>query len=144
MTPYLKVIGPGSCTSGGPREDHRAILTSAASKFPLNIGLPAGIAAPAPGSTATPVTSASTPSTTLRVPLGADSFAEASSSEYGGAVVVVAASASVPPLTATPAPVSKPGPPHVRASSNFLPVGCMWRTKASWPPAPNVVVVPVT
>src|SRR6185437_462479 len=105
-------------------EGHRAILTSAASKFPLKIVLPPGVVAPAPGSTTTPATSASTPWTTLRVPLGADSLAEASSSEYGGAIVVVAASARVPPLTATPAPVSKPGPPHVRASSNFLPVGC--------------------
>src|SRR4029077_8943698 len=123
---------------------YRAILTSAASKFPPNVVLPFGVAAPAAGFATTPGTSASTPSTTARVPLGADSLAEAASNEYGGAVVVVAASMNVAPLTATPAPVSKPVPPHVTASNNFLPVGCRWSTKASWLPAPNVVVAPAT
>jgi hypothetical protein len=103
------------------RSRYRAILTSAASKFPLNVVLPPGVAVPAAGAAATPGTSASTPSTTARMPLGADNLAEAASNEYGGAVVVVAASMSVAPLTATPAPVSKPGPPHVKASSNFFP-----------------------
>src|SRR5262249_60671645 len=76
--------------------------------------------------------------------LPADNFAEAGSNEYGGALFVVAASISVPPFRATPAPVSKPGPPQVTASRIFLPVGCTWRTKASWSPAPKLVVVPAT
>ena len=89
MTPLRQVIGqaPARLAAG---EGHRAILTSASSKFPPKIVLPPGVVAPAPGSTTTPVTSASTPWTTLRVPLDADSFAEASSSEYGGAAVAVA------------------------------------------------------
>src|SRR5262245_45880329 len=123
---------------------YRAILTSAASKFPLKVVLPAGVAAPALRAVTPPATSASTPLTTARVPLGADNFAGATSNEYGGPVVVVAASMRVPPLTATPAPVSKPVPPHVKACSNLLPVGCRWSTKASWEPAPKVVVVPAT
>src|SRR5262245_52014259 len=122
----------------------RATLTSAASKFPLKIVFPVGVVTPAAGFATAPATSASTPSTTARVPLGADNLAEAASNEYGGAVVVVAASARVPPLTATPAPVSKPVPPHVKASRIFLPVGCRWSTKASWSPAPKLVVVPAT
>src|SRR5512132_1342409 len=126
------------------RSRYRAILTSAASKFPLNVVLPPGVAAPAARATATPGTSASAPSTTASVLLGADNFADAASNEYGGTVVVVAASIRVPPLTATPEPVSKPVPPHVKASNNFLPVGCRWRTIASWKPAPKLVVVPAT
>ena len=51
--------------------------------------------------------------------------------QAGGPAVVVAASMSVPPFTATPAPVSKPVPPHVKASRIFFPVGCRWSTKAS-------------
>src|ERR1044071_1818591 len=98
------------------RSTYRAILTSAASKLPLNVVLPSGVVVPAAGFATTPATSVSTPSTTARVTRGADNFAEAGSNEYGGAVVVVAASMSVPPFTATPAPVSKPAPPHVKAS----------------------------
>src|SRR5262249_31119396 len=100
--------------------------------------------APAAGFATTPATSASTPSTTARVPRGADNFAEAGSNEYDGGLFVVAASMNVPPFTATPAPVSKPVVPQVKASRIFLPVGCTCSTKASWKPAPKLVVVPAT
>src|SRR5262249_37483794 len=52
-------------------------------------------------------------------PRANDNFAAAGSSEYGGPAVVVAASERVVPLTATPAPVSKSGPPQVTASSAY-------------------------
>src|SRR5262245_36359150 len=110
---------------------YRAILTSAASKLPLNVVLPFGVVTPAAGFATVPVPTSSTPAPTARVPRGDDNLAAAGRSEYGGPAVVVAASERVVPLTATPPPVSNCGPPQVTASSIFLPVGGRWRTKAS-------------
>src|SRR5205823_1433923 len=110
---------------------YRAILTRAASKFPPKIVLPFGVAAPAAGSAETPAGRSRTPAMTASVPLAPDSLADASSNEYGGGLVVVAESATVPAITPTPEPSSKPDPPQVTASSNFLPVGGRWRTNAS-------------
>jgi integrase len=108
---------------------------SAASKFPLNVVLPFGVAAPAAGFATVPATTASTGAAAERTPCGSDNRAVAAgSNEYGGPAVAVAASTRVDPVTLTPAPVSNCVPPHVTASSNFLPVGTRWRTNASdWP-----------
>jgi hypothetical protein len=103
--------------------DYRATLTRAASKFPPKTVLPVGVAVPATGSAEVPAGSAKTPATTTKVPLDAESLAEALSNRYGGGFVVVAESTTVPPITPTPEPSSKPVPPQVTASSNFLPVG---------------------
>src|SRR2546430_1672567 len=128
---YLKVTGPDACTFWRTGGSHRAILTMAASKFPPKVVLPVGVAAPAAGSAEVPAGRSRPPAITASVPLAADSLAEAASNEYGGGLVVVAESATVPAITPTPEPSSKPVPPQVNASSNLLPVGGRWRTNAS-------------
>src|SRR5947208_15522045 len=133
--------GPGFARG---KLSYRAILTSAASKFPPKIVLPVVVGASWGGFATLPPGSASTPAGAARVLFGADRLAAALSNEYGGPLVVVAASTTLPPLTATPAPSSKPVPPQVTASSSFFPVGARWSTKASWEPAPKLVVVPAT
>ena len=108
LTPARQPARAVACVAGPVR--YRAILTSAASKFPLNVVLPFGVAARALGFATVPAPSTSPPVRPARVPRANDNFAAAGSSEYGGPAVVVAASERVVPLTATPAPVSKSGP----------------------------------
>ena len=104
------------------RGDYRATLTRAASKFPLNVVLPFGVVAPSAGSAEEPAGIVRAPAPAANVPLAAANFAEAGSNEYGGGFVVLADIATEPAITPTPEPSSKPMPPQVNASSNFLPL----------------------
>ena len=76
-----KVTGLGACTFWRTDKGYRAILTSAASKFPPKIVVPVGVAVPAAGSAEMPAGWARIPATAAKVPLSADNLAEAASNE---------------------------------------------------------------